>query len=159
MSKDDKEADEAEASAPEDRPSKKKSKKPVRRADPDPIEEDEDIDAPEPPEAPAPADAHAAHGHHKPNRKQYVQIFALLAALTVLEVGIAYTEAYIGKNPLIVALIGLAVTKAAVVAIFFMHLKHETNFMRWTVAFPIMFPAIYAFILIAEGAYRAVWGG
>ena len=64
-----------------------------------------------------------------------------------------------GKTALVTALIGLALAKAAAVAMFFMHLNHETKFMRWTVAFPMAFPALYAFILIAEGAYRAIWGG
>ena len=79
--------------------------------------------------------------------------------LTVLEVGVAYTEEVVGKTALVVALIGLAIAKAAVVALFYMHLKHETKYMKWTVAIPAAFPALYALILIAEGAYRAVWGG
>ena len=80
-----------------------------------------------------------------------------LAALTALEVGIAYLEQQLGKTALVTALIGLALAKAAAVALYYMHLKHETKFMKYTVAFPAVFPALYAFILIAEGIYRSVW--
>lgn len=106
------------------------------------------------------AAAHAdAHGHHKPNRREYVVIWAWLAGLTVLEVGVAYMQSVLGKVALVTALVGLALAKAGCVALFYMHLKHETKVMRWTVAFPLLFPALYAFILIAEGIYRSVWGG
>ena len=106
------------------------------------------------------AAAHAdAHGHHKPNRREYVVIWAWLAGLTVLEVGVAYTQSVLGKVALVTALVGLALAKAACVALFYMHLKHETKVMRWTVALPLLFPALYAFILIAEGIYRSLWGG
>jgi caa(3)-type oxidase subunit IV len=53
----------------------------------------------------------------------------------------------------------LALAKAGCVALFYMHLKHETKVMRWTVGLPLLFPALYAFILIAEGIYRSLWGG
>jgi caa(3)-type oxidase subunit IV len=106
------------------------------------------------------AAAHAvAHGHHKPDRRQYVVIWAWLGGLTVLEVGVAYMQSVLGKVALVTALVGLALAKAGCVALFYMHLKHETKVMRWTVAFPLLFPALYAFILIAEGIYRSVWGG
>lgn len=101
--------------------------------------------------------AHDSHGHHAPNRKEYWKVFFLLFALTVLEVGVAYLEKQIGKTPVVTALVGLALGKAAVVALFYMHLKHESKWMRWTVAIPLAFPALYAFILIAEGMYRALW--
>jgi len=113
----------------------------------------------DPPPEPKDDAPHDDHGHHKPDRKKYLQVFFWLFVLTVLEVGVAYLEAYMGKTALVTALIGLALAKAAAVAMFFMHLNHETKFMRWTVAFPMAFPALYAFILIAEGAYRAIWGG
>lgn len=125
---------------------KKKAKKAAREATSDP-----------PPKKAKPSKAaHAAPGHHKPDRKEYVRIWAILGALTVLEVGVAYTQDYVGKTALVIALVGLALTKAAIVAMFFMHLKHETSNMRFTVAFPMAFPALYALILIAEGIYRAL---
>jgi cytochrome c oxidase subunit IV len=102
--------------------------------------------------------AQVAHeAHHKPDRKGYWKIFVLLAALTAIEVGVGYLDKMIGKSILVTVLVCFAVAKAGIVAFFYMHLNHETKWMRWTVAIPLAFPALYAFILIAEGIYRAVW--
>ena len=81
-----------------------------------------------------------------------------IAVLTVLEVGLAYLDKQLGKTALVTGLVGLALAKATCVALYYMHLKHETKYMRYTVGFPMVFPALYAFILIAEGIYRALWG-
>lgn len=104
------------------------------------------------------AHGHDAHGHHAPDRKEYWRIWFILLVLTVLEVGVAYLEKFIGKTALVTCLVGMALAKAGIVALFYMHLKHETKVMRWSVMIPMMFPALYAFILIAEGTYRAIWG-
>jgi cytochrome c oxidase subunit IV len=108
--------------------------------------------------APAPdkvvhTDAHGHGGHHKPNRKEYMVIFAVLAALTVLEVAVAQIPG-ISKSLLTIALVGLAVTKAAFVGLFYMHLKHETRILKMTVAIPMSAPALYALVLIADAAWR-----
>jgi cytochrome c oxidase subunit IV len=87
------------------------------------------------------------------NRKQYFVIFFVLAALTALEVGVVYLPG-ISKAALVVALIGLALTKAGLVALFYMHLKSETPLLKWTVAIPMATPALYAAVLIAEAAWR-----
>ncbi len=87
------------------------------------------------------------------SRKEYLFIFVALAVLTAIEVGVVYTPG-IGKGPMILALIGLAVTKASLVALFYMHLKHETRVLKLTVAIPLMTPAVYAVVLIADAAWR-----
>lgn len=86
------------------------------------------------------------------NRKEYWTIFAVLSVLTVLEVGVVYMG--ISKTPLFVALSGLAIVKATCVGLFFMHLKYETSILRRSVAIPMSIPALYALVLIAEGAWR-----
>ena len=91
-------------------------------------------------------------GGHSVNRKEYFVVFGVLAALTALEVGVA--QASISKTPMVVALVGLALTKAAIVGLFYMHLKHETKLLKASVAIPMSLPALYAFVLIAEGAWR-----
>jgi cytochrome c oxidase subunit 4 len=105
-------------------------------------------------EAPA-AHAHAAlpHGHHAPDRKEYWKIFVVLFVLTVIEVGVAQVPG-ISKTLLVIALVGLAIAKAACVAFFYMHLKHETRVLRAYVAIPFAAPAVYALVLIAEAAWR-----
>jgi len=86
------------------------------------------------------------------NRKEYWKVFFSLAILTVLEVGVVYMG--VPKTPLFLALTGLAIVKASLVGLFFMHLKHETKILRRSVAIPMSIPAFYALILIAEGAWR-----
>jgi cytochrome c oxidase subunit 4 len=86
------------------------------------------------------------------NRKQYWVIFGLLAVFTALEVGVVYTG--IAKAPMILALISLAVTKAALVGLFFMHLKYETKPLKLTVFLPMGAPAIYAMVLMADAMWR-----
>jgi caa(3)-type oxidase subunit IV len=92
------------------------------------------------------------------NRKQYLMVFAALTILTVLEVGIVYIPG-IGKFYLGSALVSLALAKAWTVGWFFMHLGHETRHLKGTVVLPFAFPALYAFVLIAEAAWRFSTGG
>jgi cytochrome c oxidase subunit 4 len=89
------------------------------------------------------------------SRKEYWIIFAALAVLTGLEVGVVYVPG-IGKKLLVAGLILLALAKAALVALFYMHLKHETRILKLTVFIPLSTPAIYATVLIMEAAWR--WG-
>ncbi len=87
-------------------------------------------------------------------RKEYLAVFAALAVLTAIEVAVVYLPG-IGKGPMILALVGLAITKASLVGLFYMHLKHETPVLKLTVAVPLATPALYAVVLIAEAAWRA----
>jgi len=61
-----------------------------------------------------------AQTHQEPN---YMAIWFWLAVLTVLEIWVA--KMGLPKPLMISGLIGLAVTKAALVAMYFMHLKFE----------------------------------
>ncbi|MEJ7735329.1 MAG: cytochrome C oxidase subunit IV family protein [Polyangiaceae bacterium] len=103
--------------------------------------------------APPPSHDHSAHGHHAPNRKEYWKIFVVLLVLTVLEVIVAQLPG-IGKTTLGFLLVAMALTKAAIVALFYMHLKHETKVLRFWVAIPFAAPAVYALALIADAAWR-----
>jgi len=90
------------------------------------------------------------------DRKQYFVIFAVLAVLTALELGVVKMPG-IGRTPMFLALIALAVTKAAVVGLYYMHLKYETKVLKLTIAIPLATPAFYAVILISESAWRHLW--
>jgi len=90
-----------------------------------------------------------AHDH----RKLYWQIFVMLFVLTVLEVGIVYIPG-IGKGLLISALVLLALVKASLVGLFYMHLSSETTELKLTVAIPMMIPMFYALVLIIEASWR-----
>jgi caa(3)-type oxidase subunit IV len=91
-------------------------------------------------------------GAHKINRKIYWVIFAVLAILTLLEVGIAEIDG--NRNAVIFGLVALAVAKAACVLLWYMHLIDESSVLKKTVILPFLVPALYAVVLIAEAIYR-----
>ena len=93
------------------------------------------------------------------NRKQYFQIFAFLTILTVLEIAVAVPHFAIPVGLKASALIALAVAKATLVGLFYMHLKHETKILKLSIAIPLAMPAVYAAVLIAEAAWRMVVAG
>ena len=86
------------------------------------------------------------------NRKEYWVIFFALGILTLLEVGVV--DVPMGKNLIILALVSLAVVKAAIVALFYMHLNHNTKVMKWSIALPLCIPAVYAVVLIIDAQMR-----
>ena len=60
----------------------------------------------------------------------------------------------INHSLMALALVSLALTKAAIVGLYYMHLKHETRILKLTVAIPVAAPAVYALVLISEAAWR-----
>jgi caa(3)-type oxidase subunit IV len=56
----------------------------------------------------------------------------------------------------VLALVTIAVAKAALIALFYMHLRFETRILRATVLGPLVAPAAYGIILMAESAWRAL---
>ncbi len=86
-------------------------------------------------------------------RREYLTVFVGLVGLTALEVGVIRMPG-IGRGPMIAALLGLAASKAALIGLFFMHLRHETGALRLTVFGPLAAPAVYALALMADSAWR-----
>jgi caa(3)-type oxidase subunit IV len=93
-----------------------------------------------------------AGGHSK---KEYIVIFVVLTVLTGIEVGMKYMS--IGRSVLIGGLIALALAKATCVALFYMHLKSETRSLKLVVGLPMLFPALYAVVLIIESIARSAF--
>lgn len=77
--------------------------------------------------------------HDEPN---YMAVFWWLLALTLLELGVIYVP--IHKLAIIALLVALAVSKAALVALYFMHLKFE----RLTLGFVALSPFVLCVFLI-----------
>ena len=75
------------------------------------------------------ADTHAKHG------PSYMAIFWYLAVLTVVEIGVIYLP--ISKVAIGVLLVILASTKAAMVALYFMHLRLETRTLGYIALTPV----------------------
>jgi caa(3)-type oxidase subunit IV len=100
--------------------------------------------------------AHAAsNAAPKPHYRQYWTIFALLAVLTAVEIGATYVPVH--RHLIIATLVVLAIVKAALVGLFFMHLLHETMILRLTVTIPLALAGVYAIALIYEAGWRVAW--
>lgn len=104
---------------------------------------------------PAPPVSHGGPGAqgYTSHRAKYFKVFGALVVLTGLELGVVY--AGLPKATLVTLLIGLALAKAGAVALWFMHLADERRVLRLMVGLPLLFPPLYAFVLIAEAFFRA----
>ena len=80
-----------------------------------------------------------ATDHAEPN---YIGVFWWLLALTILEIAVIYTP--LAKLIIVILLVGLALSKASLVALYFMHLKFE----RLTLGLIAMTPLILCVFLI-----------
>lgn len=90
---------------------------------------------------PTAADAAA---HHPP----YIGIWVALAVLTAVELGVAFLPW--PKLTLILLLIGLAVWKALLVALYYMHLRFEPNRIRILAIAPLPLAFILVLAVIQE---------
>ena len=88
----------------------------------------------------------ASSGHKHPN---YMAIFWYLAILTVVEIGVIFLP--FGKFTNGVLLCALAVTKAALVAMYFMHLKFETRTLGMIAVTPLAIATLLVFVLLPDG--------
>jgi caa(3)-type oxidase subunit IV len=84
----------------------------------------------------------------------YLQVFAVLCVLTAAEVGVVYVPG-IARGLLIAALTAMALAKAALVLVYFMHLGEEAAGLKLTVLLPFALPAVFAAALMADAAWRA----
>jgi caa(3)-type oxidase subunit IV len=84
----------------------------------------------------------------------YLQVFAVLCVLTAAEIGVVYVPG-IARGLLIAALTLMALAKAALVLIYFMHLGEESRGLKLTVLIPFALPAMFALALMADAVWRA----
>jgi cytochrome c oxidase subunit 4 len=96
-----------------------------------------------PSSTPSPAPAPVRHAH--PN---YVGIFVGLALLTGLELTVAFLPW--PKRTLILLLVGLALWKALLVALYFMHLRFERPRLRILAIAPLPFTVILVVTVLME---------
>ena len=83
--------------------------------------------------------------HSHPN---YIAIFVALAVLTAIELGVAFLPW--SKTTLILLLLGLAVWKALLLALYFMHLRFEPNRLRILAIAPLPLAVILVTAVITE---------
>lgn len=85
-------------------------------------------------------------GEHKhPN---YMAIFWILAVLTVVEIAVVFLP--FGKLVNGTLLCGLAVGKAALVAMYFMHLKFETRTLGLIAITPLAIATLLVFVILPD---------
>jgi len=93
---------------------------------------------------------------------RYMLVWGGLALLTAIEVGTAFLirSAMSGLGldipertvtmMIILILLGLAIWKALLVALYFMHLKFETRALKWLAAAPILPAVILVVVVLME---------
>ncbi|MGH7417453.1 MAG: cytochrome C oxidase subunit IV family protein [Candidatus Rokuibacteriota bacterium] len=84
--------------------------------------------------------------HKHPN---YVLIWVYLAILTAVEVGVAFVS-HLPKMWLMLLLVFLAVWKALLVAMYFMHLKFEPRKLAILAAVPLPLAVILVLAVMSE---------
>jgi cytochrome c oxidase subunit 4 len=84
--------------------------------------------------------------HKHPN---YMTIFWWLAALTVVELVVIFLP--LTKLTIGVLLVGLALGKAALVAMYFMHLRFETRTLGLIAVTPLAIATLLVFLLLPDG--------
>lgn len=84
----------------------------------------------------------ASAAQHAADERRYLQVFVWLAILTALEIGVTYLP--IGRVAIAAALVLLAASKAALVALYYMHLAHE----RPTLTYIALTPAVLCVFLV-----------
>ena len=83
--------------------------------------------------------------HNHPN---YVLVWFALAVMTAVEVGVTFLSW--PKTAVILVLLGLAVWKAVLVALYFMHLRFEKKPLRILAVAPIPLAFILVIAVITE---------
>ena len=92
--------------------------------------------------------------HVKPSK--YIIVAVVLAVITIAEISIALGN-FLPKELVTVLLIGFSLTKAALVMLFYMHLKYETKWYSLVLVFPLfMVTVLFVIVLIAAASWNIV---
>ena len=91
------------------------------------------------------ADSHAKHG------PSYMTIFWYLAVLTVVEIAVIFLP--IAKTAIAVMLVSLASAKAALVALYFMHLRLEVKTLGYIALTPVLIGTLLVLVLLPDSLH------
>lgn len=89
----------------------------------------------------------------------YLFVFGALLVLTIATVGVSYLR--LPETPAVIVGISIALVKAALVAMYFMHLKGEKPMVYWPLGLTaVLFVGLIAGVLISEGdhLFGTEWG-
>ena len=78
----------------------------------------------------------------------YMRVFYWLAALTVLEIGVIYLP--LAKLTIGIMLVGMALAKASLVGLYFMHLRYEKRTLGMFALTPLLICTLLIFALIPD---------
>src|SRR5207249_11008798 len=78
--------------------------------------------------------------HQHPTADVYLRVAAVLVILTVLEVGVFYVPAF--HAVLVPVLLVLSATQFALVGMFYMHLKADSQFCAFLFGLPLLLAAV-----------------
>jgi caa(3)-type oxidase subunit IV len=84
----------------------------------------------------------------KREERRYLQVFAWLAVLTVIEIGVIYLP--IPRFTIGAMLVLLAATKAALVALYYMHLAVEKRTLAYIALTPALLCVLLVFALLPD---------
>jgi cytochrome c oxidase subunit 4 len=84
-------------------------------------------------------ETHAAHDHAGPDLRAYLVVFGALSIFTLVSflANLAANNAWVSRQASFVIILGVAVVKAVLVAMFFMHLKYD-----WGKVFFLVIPVL-----------------
>jgi cytochrome c oxidase subunit IV len=88
------------------------------------------------------------HGTHK--QPNYMAVWVALFVLTIAELGVAFLS-HLPKALLIGILLFLAIWKALLVALYYMHLKFEPKRLWLLAASPLPLILIFLLVILYEG--------
>jgi cytochrome c oxidase subunit 4 len=97
------------------------------------------------------AGSEAGHAH-----TNYMAIFWWLFALTIVEVAVPF--AITAQIPKVFLLVSLAVGKAALVGLYFMHLRFEVRTLGIIALTPMLLCAFLLFMLVPDSTWRVITG-
>jgi cytochrome c oxidase subunit 4 len=92
------------------------------------------------------------HAHHGPTFRLYMIVAAALAVFTALSFVFNWMarEHYISVHASFILILGVAVCKAVLVGLFFMHLKYEWGKLYFMIVPAFILGAMMAFVLLPD---------
>jgi cytochrome c oxidase subunit 4 len=87
---------------------------------------------------------------------RYVAVAVVLAVITALEIVVALGH-FLPQQLATILLIGLTLSKAALVMLFYMHLKYDTRWYSIVLIFPLfMVMVLFSIVLVAAANWNVV---
>ena len=90
--------------------------------------------------------APSAESPHLTSRRTYALVFAALASVTLVELLLSQPSISAGRGALNSLFLLLSLTKASLVAAFFMHLRTDSRLYTYTLVLPLILLLIFAYL-------------